>query len=111
MERAPAAAGQMLIALDMWRGPANVLVLLGGQDEQANQRLIAALQQSYRPFSVVAYRSAAAGAQQTHKSASLEPLFAGRSFGEEPALFICQNFSCQAPIKGAAKVAEAIERL
>ena len=41
MDRSPAAAGQMLIALDMWLGPMRELVLIGGSDNQANTDAIA----------------------------------------------------------------------
>ena len=56
MERTPTGAAQMLIALDLWLGPASELVLVGGGDEGANDESIAALQQSFLPRSVIAYR-------------------------------------------------------
>src|SRR6185295_7735045 len=51
MERAPTGAGQMLVALDMWLGPASELVLVGGKDDTANQSVIEALQKAFLPAS------------------------------------------------------------
>src|SRR5262249_13674191 len=59
LERMPTAAGQMLIALDLYLGPTSELVLIGGTDERANQESIAALQKSFLPRAVIAYRSPA----------------------------------------------------
>jgi uncharacterized protein YyaL (SSP411 family) len=110
MERTPTGTGQMLIALDMWLGPASELVLIGGSEESDNQKVIAALQQAYLPNSVAAYRSGAAEA--AHRSNALAPLFAGRSAADgQPALYICENFTCQAPIKGADQITVEISKL
>ena len=110
LERMPTAAGQMLIALDLWIGPAQELVLLGGSDEAANQEVLAAIQKSYLPRSVVAYRSQSEPAAQ--RARALEPLFAGRAAtGGQPTLYICENFACQAPIKGAAEIKSAVAKL
>jgi uncharacterized protein YyaL (SSP411 family) len=110
MEQVPTAAGQLLIALDLWLGPGSEVALVGGSDEDANQQAIAALQKAYLPGSVIAYRGSAkpAGSQ----SAALGPLFAGRTAaGQQPLLYVCENFACQAPIQGAAPIKAAIEKL
>jgi len=111
MERAPTGAGQMLVALDMWLRPASELVLIGGSDESANQRAIAALQQSYLPNCVTAYRGGPAERTKQPRSAALEPLFAGRDAKDEPALYVCQNFACQAPVRGVEPIKAAIKAL
>src|SRR5262249_33615443 len=95
MERMPTAVGQMLIALDLYLGPASELVVIGGTDEKANQETIAALQKSFLPRAVIAYRNTSA-ATKTGQSLSLNPLFTGRETANaEPALYICENFTCQ----------------
>jgi uncharacterized protein len=110
MERMPTAAGQMLVALDLGLGPMTELVLIGGRDNSANQEVIAQLQRTYLPRSVVAYRGSAES-PTAHGSAALEPLFSGRTADAEPAIYICQNFTCQAPVKGATDIKAAIEKL
>jgi uncharacterized protein len=110
LERMPTACGQMLIALDLYVGPATEVVLIGGTDEQANQQAIAALQKSFLPRSVTACRGPTA--EKAARSPALDPLFAGReNANTEPTLYICQNFSCQAPIQGVEQIKSALAKL
>jgi uncharacterized protein YyaL (SSP411 family) len=111
MERMPTAVGQMLLALDFSIGPTSELVLIGGNDESANQKAIAALHKSFLPRSLLAYRNPSASRGLLHSSA-LSPLFEGRErAAAEPTLYICQNFTCQAPIAGIAQIQSTIANL
>jgi len=110
MQRMPTAVGQMLIALDLWLGPTTEVVLIGGTDESANEDAIATLQKSFLPRSVIAYRGPAAA--RAGRSAALHSLFASREIADtQPNFFICENFTCQAPIKGLAQIKAAIAKL
>jgi uncharacterized protein YyaL (SSP411 family) len=114
MERAPAAAGQLLLALDLWLGPMQELVLVGGPREDENASLVGAMQHSFAPHRVFAYRpganaastkpAAGAGVQSPHLAALYESRGA---VSGEPTLYICENFACQAPIVGAAAISAA----
>ncbi len=107
LEKMPTASGQMLIALDLWRGPIQEFVVIGGRDEKANNEAIDLLRQTFLPKSVSAYRPG--GGKQ---SALLDPLFAGRAAANgQITLYVCENFACQAPIVGAAQIKEAIAKL
>jgi uncharacterized protein YyaL (SSP411 family) len=112
MERSPTGAGQMLIALDMWLGPMQELVLIGGDDESGNRQLHDLLRRSYRPNAVIAYRPGRprkASDPPDRRSPRLEPLFSGRTaVGGQPTLYICENFACQAPIVGVEKILKAL---
>jgi uncharacterized protein YyaL (SSP411 family) len=109
MERASAAAGQMLMALDLYRGPTQELVLVGAQDDEENQRLLERVWQSYLPHAVVAYRSTSEAGAQAPRSAHLEPLFSGRTaVSGQPTLFVCQNFACQSPVVGTKTIETAL---
>jgi uncharacterized protein YyaL (SSP411 family) len=126
MERSPTAAGQLLIALDMWLGPVEEWVIIGGRDASVNAELLAEIQRAYLPNCVIAYRAdeATQGAHAprspadgplspavVHRSPHLEPLFAGRSSADgQPALFICQNFTCRAPLVGRESILAALSR-
>ena len=116
MERSPTAAGQLLIALDMWLGPFQEMVLIGGDDETESQAVLANLQRTYLPNRVLAYRGrempqGADAPRSPIRSPLLEPLFAGRSAVDgQPTLFICQNFTCRAPIVGQEAIAAAIQQ-
>jgi uncharacterized protein YyaL (SSP411 family) len=111
MERAPTAAGQLLIALDMWLGPMQEWVLIGGPNDGENGELLAAVQRAYAPNCVLAYRprnstqGADAPRSPLNSSPMLEPLFAGRTaIDNQPTLFVCESFTCQSPIVGRAAI-------
>ncbi len=113
IERAPTAAGQLLIALDMWLGPMHELALVGDSDEAENRAVLAEMQRAYLPNRVLAYRPAQdePGAE-VGRSQFLEPLFAGRmAIDQQPTLYVCQNFTCQAPHVGAAAIRQAVAAL
>jgi len=104
MEQSPAAAGQMLIALDMWSGPMQELVLAGGGDEEANRAAIEAIGGAYLPSAVRAFRVAG-----SNRADVLEPLFAGRTAVDgQPTLYICQDFTCQSPLVGLPAISQAV---
>jgi uncharacterized protein YyaL (SSP411 family) len=108
MEASPTAAGQLLIALDMWLGPLEEWVLVGGEDSSINEELLARFHRTYLPNCVLAYRGSASAPVQ-NRSPHLDPLFANRSAVKgEPTLYICQNFTCQSPLVGVDAITEAL---
>ena len=114
IERSPTAAGQLLIALDMWRGPVLELALIGGNDAAENASVLEELQRAYVPNRVLAYRAGELPANRDFRGQSthLKPLFASRgAIDGQPTLYICQNFACQQPVIGAASIRQAIQRL
>ena len=118
IERSPMAAGQLLIALDMWLGPMQELVLIGGTNPAEDQAVLGELRRAYLPNVVIAYRSGESqGAHAPHSPATprspiLDPLFAGRTaIAGQPTLYICENFTCQAPVSGVDAMQAAIRKL
>jgi uncharacterized protein YyaL (SSP411 family) len=128
MEQTPTGAGQMLLALDRWLGPAHELVLVGGTDEAANQEALLALQTTFLPRSVLAYRATASpGPLATSSEAAplgpppspaaaggspLDGLFEGRTAENgHPTLYICQDQVCQPPVVGASAIRTALAAL
>ncbi len=103
MERVPLAAGQMLLALDWYLGPSHELVLIGDLAARAGQLALRSIRAGFLPRCVVA------ASDPTRKAAApdvLRDLFEGKETGEQPALFVCQDFVCEAPTVGT----ESIER-
>jgi len=108
MQRWPAAAGQMLIALDMYLGPFPEVVLLGDQTRPPTQPLIADLRQRYIPNLALSCRAAEAQGS----SARLDPLYRGKRPGDdEPTVLVCEDFACQTPVAGSAEVRALWDRL
>jgi uncharacterized protein YyaL (SSP411 family) len=107
LEKMPTASGQMLIALDLWRGPIQELALVAGQNADENHEARGLLQRSFLPNAAIACRPSTA-----HKSLLLDPLFADRTaIDGQPTLYICQNFTCQAPIVGSEGIKDALSKL
>ena len=106
IERAPQAAGQMLQALDLFNGPTPEIVIVGNVQHADTAAAVASLRKHFLPNKVVACR------EEPTSSGPLAPLFEGKaSQGEEPAVYVCQDFACQAPVFGRAAAIEAWERL
>ncbi|MEX0977901.1 MAG: thioredoxin domain-containing protein, partial [Pirellulales bacterium] len=109
LEQSPRASAQMLLALDMYFGPAPEIVILGDVDNPDTAAVLQALRHRYLPNRVVACR---APDSKGPTSAVLDPLFAGKTLtGEQPAVFICENFACQSPVVGRAAAMAAWDTL
>lgn len=99
MERAPTGTAQLLLALDMYLGPAAELVILGSEDQEANDEVLADWHRRFSPNTIAAFRVPNAPADA--RSPALAGIFAGKTPAPHgPTVFVCQNFSCQAPVAG-----------
>jgi uncharacterized protein YyaL (SSP411 family) len=104
MHQAPTAMGQMLLALDFHLGPTYELVFAG--DRSSSE--LADVRRRFLPNKVLA--GAASEAAQT--PALLKDLLAGKTAdGNQPTLYLCEGFTCQAPAAGAAAIAAALDKL
>ncbi len=109
MRQASRTAGQMLSALDMYLGPTPEIVIVGDPRHADTAAALRALGRHYIPNRVVACRSPD---QVTQGSPVIADLFAGKRLdGTEPAVFICQQFACQAPLHGLSEALSAWDRL
>ncbi|MGD9720398.1 MAG: thioredoxin domain-containing protein [Pirellulales bacterium] len=109
MQQAPRAVGQMLLALDLYWGPTKEIVLLGDALSGDTADVLVALRGRFAPNKLVACR---APDHAEWRSDALEPLFAGKEpSGPEPALYVCEQFTCQAPVCGRAAALEVIGEL
>jgi uncharacterized protein len=106
MQQAPAAMGQMLLALDFQLGPTFELVLAGDQQEEAVANASKQVRAPFIPNKVLVAASRSAADHPL-----LKELLAGKADAGEPTLYVCEGFACQEPAKGAAAIAAAIERL
>jgi uncharacterized protein YyaL (SSP411 family) len=106
MEQAPTAAGQLLIALDMYLGPLPEIVIVAPENDETSAA-IKDLQQRFLPRRVIGR-----GKPGQQHSQHLAPLFAGRtSAGNQPSVFICENFACQAPVSGLEAIRQEWDKL
>lgn len=111
MQRAPMAAGQSLLALDRFLGPANELVLIGDMGREDTRRAIDAIHRRYLPRSVLAVRDSTR-TDPAGRRAILDPIFAGKETRDgEPVLYVCENFACSAPAVGLEKIEARVASL
>ena len=112
MQRAPMAAGQMLLALDRYLGPADELVLVGDVSRDDTKQVIAAIHRRYLPRSVLAARDTGATDSTSSQSQHFNQIFEGRASPDgQPVLYVCENFECQAPAIGSAAIEAQLKKL
>lgn len=107
MKQSPTGTGQMLIALDMFIGPTPEIVVLGDPSSPETGKALANLRSRYVPNYVVACRKM----PQTSRSSCLDPLFQGKQTSKQPMVYICQDFTCQAPVEGTDAAIAAWDQL
>lgn len=110
MERAPVAAGQILIALDFLLGPTYEMVLAGDLADEATASVLADLRRRYLPNKVLVL--AGNSGEGNEPPAALSDLLVGKSMqGSAPTLFVCEGHTCQAPALGAEEIAHVLDEL
>jgi uncharacterized protein YyaL (SSP411 family) len=108
IENAPSAAGQSLIALDFDLAAAHELAVISGVDSTEFRAALETIFAQFLPHAVVA----PATAEQAASLAGRVPLLAERTARDgRVATYICQNNTCQEPVVGLEKVAQALDGL
>ena len=103
-ERTPTAVGQSLLALDLWLGPVQELVV-AAPDAASRDEVLRILRRQFRPHQV------SAAVPGTGKSELLAGILAGKQpVAGKPALYICENFTCQAPLVGLEAITKELTK-
>lgn len=127
MNQVPEATAQTLIALDLLVGPTWELALVADPNAADTREILSALRRTYIPRSVVACRAAGGNLSEGYPhglqghtdppgarghGGPLDALFAGKtSLDAEPALYVCEDFSCRAPVRGKPAILAAWKKL
>jgi uncharacterized protein YyaL (SSP411 family) len=106
MRRVPTAAGQMLIALDFQLGPVAEVVVIGARQDPEVRRALQLLRRDFRPRQLVAWWSAE---PPTELAERVLPLLAGRAAKGPVTTYICENYTCAAPLVGAKALEEELK--
>jgi uncharacterized protein YyaL (SSP411 family) len=105
LEKEPAAAGQSLMALDFLTGSIQEFAVIAGTDATEFQAVQEAIAGSFRPHKVVA----PATPEQAAILAPRLPLLADRPAKDgRTTTYICEHFTCQAPLVGLIAVEAAL---
>jgi uncharacterized protein YyaL (SSP411 family) len=107
LERAPSATAQMLLAASMWIGPLREIVVIGDPHGADTAAALTDLRTRFVPEYVLACRAP----EEAGVSRALDPIFAGKKLlPPAPTVFLCQNFTCQAPVSGKEAAITAWEK-
>ena len=110
----PLAAGQMLIALDFHLGPVQEIAIVGDPAAEDTRRVLRIIRGSFQPNRVVALKAPTSPQDQQGTDKSLEemlPLLAGKTAQGPVTMYLCQNFTCQAPLVGVQAIETALTSL
>jgi uncharacterized protein YyaL (SSP411 family) len=92
MEQAPHALAYMLSALDFYLGPTRQIAIVGAKGDPQTQRFLEAIRARFLPNKIIALG-------EPDDAEPLIPLLRGKSLvNGAPAVYLCQNYSCRAPI-------------
>jgi hypothetical protein len=109
MERAPAGTITLLLALDDVLHAGGEVALVGRAGDPKAAALEEPVRRAYLPRTVIARLDPSDGAAEAER---IIPLLAGkRLVNGSPAVYVCRDFACRAPVTTAAEVAEAIRGL
>ncbi|MBN1200684.1 MAG: thioredoxin domain-containing protein [Anaerolineae bacterium] len=90
----PLVFGEMLIGLDLWLRRPVEIALIGDPADERMGALLNVVRSKYRPLALVALSPENAG------SAAMPPLLRTRTLRDgSPAVYVCENFVCAAPVQ------------
>ncbi|MEZ4653882.1 MAG: hypothetical protein R3E12_09925 [Candidatus Eisenbacteria bacterium] len=105
LERVPMAFHQMLLAADLWWGPASEVVLAGATDTEQGRRLRREVDRAFLPRTIVARVEEGAG------SVLAPDLISGRPATGEASVYVCRGFSCLAPSSDVSSLSAQLAQL
>jgi uncharacterized protein YyaL (SSP411 family) len=96
----------MLLALDFYLGPVDEIAVVGEPGASDVHEALRLLRQGFRPRQVLAFRPTNEDA--THLEGVI-PLLAGKTGQGNVTVYICQDFSCQAPLIGFEELRKKVQ--
>ncbi|MDQ2659555.1 MAG: thioredoxin domain-containing protein [Verrucomicrobiota bacterium] len=102
LTNAPAAMPQMLVALDFSLSKPRQIVIAGARAAAETQALVREAQQQFLPNKILLLADGAEGgaflAEKSEALAGMKPV------DGKPAAYVCENFTCQAPVTTPAEL-------
>ncbi len=106
IEGVPIAYSFWLAAGLYMLNPSRELVIVGGQDSQANLQAVMQIQKQYMPDTVVVYKD-----QQSSGADLPEYVLNMNSLDGKPTYYYCQGYSCQRPVTEAEDLMQLMQQL
>jgi len=102
----PSALPQMLVAVDFLQGSPRQIVIAGAKDDQRTHSLRAEVRRHFLPRSI--HLLADGGAGQKFLSETNAALLAMKPLNGKPAVYVCENFTCRAPVTDPHELAQIL---
>jgi uncharacterized protein YyaL (SSP411 family) len=101
------AMPQMLVALDLTLGAPRQIVIAGAREATATRALLTEVHRHFIPNKILLL--ADGGDEQTYLEEKLEALRGMKPVGGKPAVYVCENFTCKAPVTDPQALAALLE--
>ena len=102
------AMPQMLVALDLTLSNPRQIVIAGDRDSADTRALVAEVHRHFVPNKVLLLADRGDG--QRYLEEKLEALRGMKPVGGKPAAYVCENFTCKAPVTSAEELRKLLER-
>ena len=104
----PSALPQMLVALDFSLTKPKQIVIAGKRDAPETKALLAEVHRHFLPNTIVLLADGAEG--QQYLAQKLEELGAMKRVLGKSAVYVCENFACQAPVTSREELRKLLSR-
>ena len=102
----PSALPQMLVAFDFRKTAPRQIVVAGDRGEEPVQELLGEVQKHFLPHAIVLLADGAEG--QNFLAEKNEAIRAMTPVGGKPAVYICEDFTCKAPVTDVKELRELL---
>ena len=103
----PLSLTAMLIAVDFHLGPSREIVIAGSRESENTRQMIQVLHRGFLPRAVTIFHSSGADGKKIEKL--VEFVREQRELDGAATAYICENYSCKAPITNVAQFKEALK--
>lgn len=104
MEQAPQALSYMLSALDFYLGPTTQIAVIGAKADPRTQRFLEIVRTRFLPNKIMALGEPG----DTEHAAPIALLRGKGLVNSAPAVYLCENYSCRAPITEVAELERSL---
>jgi uncharacterized protein YyaL (SSP411 family) len=104
----PSAMPQMLVALDYSLNKPRQIVIVGEKDAPETKALLREVHRHFLPKTILFLADGAEG--QKYLGEKNEAIRAMSSIDGKPAAYVCENFTCKAPVTDSKQLAELLSK-
>lgn len=106
MEHVPQGVSYMLSALDFYLGPTVQIAIVGEQSKAPTKKLLEIIRDGFLPNKIVTLSEPA----EKEPEMFISLLRGKRSINDAPTVYLCENYSCRAPITEAEELEKSLRK-